>query len=115
MAYQHLSDAVSGSYADSKTALKPVKERFEPASQTERYRAEFENRRKKKTEGWACAHWSRKRPTFTEGGSEGPKGSLSHYLRQLEKRLIALSAKQKRPRSLDKAVSATLSNGIIPK
>jgi hypothetical protein len=45
IAYQQLSNITRANYGDTKKALK---ERFEPASQTARYLAEFENRRKKR-------------------------------------------------------------------
>lgn len=108
MAYQHLSDTVRGSYADSKTTLK---KRFEPASQIERYWAEFENRSKRKTEGWgdyAEDLRSLVEKVYPDLQEEARvQMALSHYLRQLEQPMIAFSVKQKRPKSLEEAVSTT--------
>ena len=106
MAFQHLSDTLLDRYADSKTALK------ERASQIEWYRAEFESRRKRKAEGWG--DYAEDLRTLVEKAYPSLQEearvqmALSHYLRQIEEPMIAFSVKQKRPKSLDEAVSATL-------
>ena len=50
LAFQRLPETTRASYNDTKKALK---ERFEPASLTERHKTELDARRKKKSEGWA--------------------------------------------------------------
>eukprot|EP00731_Ephydatia_muelleri_P036068 Em0198g2a len=91
--------------------LKALKERFEPASQTARYLAEFENRRKKKTEGWADfaedlrSLVEKAYPALQEEAKA--QIALSHYLRHLDQPMTSFSVKQRTPKSLDEAVSAT--------
>ncbi|KAL5479795.1 hypothetical protein EMCRGX_G023373 [Ephydatia muelleri] len=109
IAYQQLSDITRANYGDTKKALK---ERFEPASQTARYLAEFENRRKKKTEGWADfaedlrSLVEKAYPALQEEAKA--QIALSHYLRHLDQPMTSFSVKQRTPKSLDEAVSATL-------
>ncbi|KAL5516105.1 hypothetical protein EMCRGX_G001376 [Ephydatia muelleri] len=109
IAYQQLSDITKANYGDTKKALK---ERFEPASQTARYLAEFENRRKKKTDGWADfaedlrSLVEKAYPALQEEAKA--QIALSHYLRQLDQPMTSFSVKQRTPKSLDEAVSATL-------
>ena len=53
MAFQHFTGDTQGSYVISKEALKG---RFEPDSWKDRFRVEFQTRRKRHTEDWAnCA------------------------------------------------------------
>eukprot|EP00731_Ephydatia_muelleri_P007275 Em0003g1523a len=109
IAYQQLSDIIRANYGDTKKALK---ERFEPASQTARYLAEFENRRKKKTEGWADfaedlrSLVEKAYPALQEEAKA--QIAISHYLRHLDQPMTSFSVKQRTPKSLDEAVSATL-------
>eukprot|EP00731_Ephydatia_muelleri_P009833 Em0005g419a len=109
IAYQQLSDITRANYGDTKKALK---ERFEPASQTARYLAEFGNRRKKKTEGWADfaedlrSLVEKAYPALQEEAKA--QIALSHYLRHLDQPMTSFSVKQRTPKSLDEAVSATL-------
>eukprot|EP00731_Ephydatia_muelleri_P000948 Em0001g948a len=106
---EQLSDITRANYGDTKKALK---ERFEPASQTARYLAEFENRRKKKTEGWADfaedlrSLVEKAYPALQEEAKA--QIALSHYLRHLDQPMTSFSVKQRTPKSLDEAVSATL-------
>ena len=94
IAYQQLSDITRANYGDTKKALK---ERFEPASQTARYLAEFENRRKKKTEGWADfaedlrSLVEKAYPALQEEAKA--QIALSHYLRHLDQPMTSFSTR----------------------
>eukprot|EP00731_Ephydatia_muelleri_P033767 Em0037g31a len=105
IAYQQLSDITRANYGDTKKALK---ERFEPASQTARYLAEFENRRKKKTEGWADfaedlrSLVEKAYPALQEEAKA--QIALSHYLRHLDQPMTSFSVKQRTPKSLDEGM-----------
>eukprot|EP00731_Ephydatia_muelleri_P035045 Em0093g14a len=107
IAYQQLSDITRANYGDTKKALK---ERFEPASQTARYLAEFENRRKKKTEGWADfaedlrSLVEKAYPALQEEAKA--QIALSHYLRHLDQPMTSFSVKQRTPKSLDEAIES---------
>jgi len=108
-AYQGLSAGAKESYEESKKALK---ERFEPTSKQELYRAELQTRRKSKTEGWADYAEALKRltdkafPDLQAAAKE--QLGLMQYLDQLHTPQVAFSVKQKRPKTLDEAVAATL-------
>ena len=97
------------SFADTITALN---ERFEPKSRQTRYQAEFQTRRKKKVEGWV--EFADDLRTLAEKGfpnlSEEAREQLAlqNYLQQLDQPQIAFSVKQKRPTTLDEAVTATI-------
>jgi len=97
------------SFADTIMALD---ERFEPKSRQTRYQAEFQTRRKKKVEGWA--EFADDLRTLAEKGfpnlSEEAREQLAlqNYLQQLDQPQIAFSVKQKRPTTLDEAVTATI-------
>jgi len=97
------------SFADTITALD---ERFEPKSLQTRYQAEFQTRRKKKVEGWV--EFANDLRTLEEKGfpnlSEEAREQLvlQNYLQQLDQPQITFSVKQKRPMTLDEAVTATI-------
>ena len=109
MALQHLPEDTKASYEDAKKALK---ERFEPESRKDRYKAEFQARRKKRTEGW---------PDYAEDlkilvdkaypdlePAARVQMALTHYLAQIDNTQVSFSVKQRKPTTLDDAVTATL-------
>lgn len=87
-------------------------QRFEPRSRQTRYKAEFQTRRKKKSEGWADSAEDLKSlvekgfPKLFDDARE--QLALQSYLQQLKQPQIAFSVKQKRPANLDDAVAVTL-------
>ena len=109
IAYQGLSNAAKASYEESKKALT---ERFEPSSKRELYLAEWHSRRKGNTEGWAEFAEDLKRltqkayPDLDDTAKE--QMALVQYLAQLQNPQVAFSVKQKRPKTVDEAVAATL-------
>ena len=108
-AFQRLSDTASASYKEAKKALK---ERFEPASRKGLYQAEFQTRRKRKTEGWAEFAEDLKiivdkaYPDLQDEARE--QMALTHYLSQIDNPQVAFAVKQQKPDNLDSAVSTTL-------
>ena len=106
---QGLSDAAKASYEESKKALT---ERFEPSSKRELYLAEWHSRRKGNTEGWAefaedLKHLTQKAYPDLDGTAK-EQMALVQYLAQLQNPQVAFSVKQKRPKTVDEAVAATL-------
>ena len=108
-AFKQLSGEARGVYTDCKKALR---KRFEPASKKELYLSEFQTRSKRATEGWAAFAEDLKVlankafPRLQDDAKE--QLALSHYLGQLTNHQIAFNVRQKRPQTLDEAVSATL-------
>ena len=108
-AFKQLSNEARAAYADCKQALR---ERFEPDSKKELYLAEFQTRSKHATEGWAAFAEDLKVlankafPQLQDNAKE--QLALNHYLGQLTNQQISFNVRQKRPRTLDEAVSATL-------
>ena len=100
--------ATRGNYEEAKKALK---ERFEPESRRERYRAEFQVRRRRKEESWSDFVDNLKLlvdkayPDLDEKARD--QLALNHYLGQLADPQIIFSIKQKCPKTLDEAVGAT--------
>ena len=117
-AFQRLSAEARADYKEAKKALKA---RFEPESKKTRYQAEFQTRRKKKSENWADfvedlrVLADKAFPELQEDARE--RLALNSYLGQLEQPQVAFSVKQKRPLTLDDAVTATLEmeSYMIPK
>ena len=109
IAFQRLSEETR---ADFKEAKKALTERFEPKSRKSRYQAEFQTRRKKKTEAWADFAEDLKQladhafPDLEDKARE--RLALNVYLQNLEHPQVAFSVRQKCPETLDAAVSATL-------
>ena len=108
-AYGRLPDSARGSYADLTKALK---DRFEPAAMRELYVAEFQARKKSRTEGWA-EYADRLKlladkafPDLEDKARECM--ALTQYLGQLDNPQVAFSVRQKRPATLIEAVSATI-------
>ena len=108
-AFKRLGDA---DRADYKKAMEALLERFEPASKRELYVAEFQVRRKKKNESWADFAddlMSLADKAYADLQEEARERlALNAYLEQIDDTQISFSVKQKRPRTLDEAVSATL-------
>ena len=108
-AFQHLAETSRGSYAE---AVKALRERFEPKSRQSRYEAEFQTRRKRKSEGWADFAQDLKLladkafPDLQEAART--QLAINSYLQQLSHPQVAFGVKQKRPKTIDEVVSATL-------
>ena len=108
-AFQHLGEDAKADYAGVKAALRI---RFEPESKQSRYRAELETRRKKREEGWADftedlrvlseKAYPRLQPQARECLA------LTAFLKQISNPQVAFAVRQKQPRNLDEAVTATL-------
>ena len=92
--------------------MKALRERFEPKSRRSRYEAEFQTRRKKKSEGWADFAEDLKLladkafPDLQEAART--QLAINSYLQQLDHPQVAFGVKQKRPKTIDEVVSATL-------
>ena len=108
-AFHHLPEESQATYRGATTALQ---ERFEPKSRKARYHAEFEARRKKRSEGWADFAedlQSLADKAFSELEPAAREClALQSYLRQLDQPQVAFSVKQRQPKTLDEAVAATL-------
>ena len=108
-AFKRLPQDTRNSYTDS---LATLKKRFEPESKRELYAAEFQTRRKGKTESWADFAEDLRRladrahSDLQEEGRE--KLSLTRYLDQITDPQVSFGVKQSRPRNLDAAVTVTL-------
>lgn len=108
-AFKQLAVEARATYDNCKVALR---ERFEPASKKELYLAEFQTRSKRANEGWAAFAEDLKvlaDKAFPQLQNDAKEQlALNHYLGQLTDHQIAFNVRQKRPRTLDEAVSATL-------
>ena len=108
-AFKQLSEETRSEYP---ACIKGLRERFEPECKKELYLAEFQTRCKRKTESWAAFAEDLKTldnkafPTLQEDAKQ--QLALTHYLGQLDNPQISFNVKQKRPKTLDEAVSATL-------
>ena len=108
-AYGRLPTSARDAYANLTKALK---ERFEPDAMKELYVAEFQTRRKAKTEGWAefADHLKlladKAFPDLEDKARECM--ALAQYMGQVENAQVAFSVRQKRPTTLIEAVSATI-------
>ena len=100
------------SQASYDAATRALQERFEPKSRMTRYQAEFESRSKKRTEGWADfaedlrSLVDKAFPDLKPEARE--RFALQSYLKQLDHPQVAFSVRQRRPATLDDAVTATL-------
>ena len=86
-----------------------LQERFEPSCRKERYQAQFQTRNKKKEESWADFADSlvdKAYPDLEDNAKE--QLALNHSVSQIENGQVAFSVRQKRPKTVDEAVSATL-------
>ena len=108
-AFQRFAEASKETYARSKEALR---ERFDPESKRELYAVEFNTKRKRKGEGWADFAEDLRRfadkayPGLQEEARECL--ALNSYLSQLSDPQISFAVRQRRPQSVDEAVTATL-------
>ena len=85
-----------------------LQERFEPKSRRTRYQAEFETRRKRKSEGWADFAEDLRSLADKAYPELQPRSAWQTYLAQLDQPQVAFSVKQRCPKSLDEAVASTL-------
>ena len=108
-AFQHLPVEARG---DFERATEALRERFEPESKRSRYDAEFQSRRKEKTEGWADFGEDLKTladKAYSKLGEVGRERlALNAYLGQIDNPRVAFAVKQRSPSSMDAAISATL-------
>ena len=108
-AIQHLTADAAASFS---TTIKALDERFEPKSRRTLHQAEFQARRKKKSEGWA--EFADDLKTLVEKGypelqdDAKEQLALQNYLRQFDPPQVAFSVKQKQPKNVDEAVAATI-------
>ena len=108
-AYGRLPTTARASYADLTKALK---DRFEPEAMKEMYIAEFQSRKKARTEGWAefADHLKlladKAFPDLEDKAREYM--ALTQFMGQVENPQVAFSVRQKRPTTLIEAVSATI-------
>ena len=107
--FQHLTEESRGSYSRAKKALR---ERFDPDSRRELYAVELNTRRKRKGEGWAdfaedLQHLVDK--AYLDLQQEAREYlALTSYLGQLSDPQVSFGVRQRRPKSVDEAVAATL-------
>ena len=106
---ESLGTRLKESYVELKKALKG---RFEPEALKERHLAQFQARKKTKTEDWAefadavkllC---DKAYPDLEEKARECL--ALNHYLGQIDSPQIAFSVRQRQPKTLMDAVSGTI-------
>ena len=108
-AWRRLTNEVKAHYETAKAALR---KRFEPESKRELYAVEFQTRKRRHGEPWEELGDSLRLladkafPELEDKARE--QLSLDRYLSMLEKPDIALAVRQKRPKSIDEAVSYTL-------
>ena len=109
VALMRLPNDAHESYASLKAALK---ERFEPSSKQEVYKAEFESRRKRSTESWGdfgdelLQLVDKGFPSLQPEAKE--QLALSRYLGQLAPAEVAFGVKQRRPATVNEVVSSTI-------
>lgn len=98
--------------ADLGTAVKLLEERFEPESKCALYAAEFEASQKKPTEGWAETAEQLKRLTDKayKGLADDTKELLAwnRFLKLLNHPQVGYSVRQRKPKTLNEAIPATL-------
>ena len=109
MAYNKFPTTVRGSF---KNTVKALQERFEPDSHRDLYLAEFQTRRKGKTESWPefgedlRTLVDKVYPTLDDEAWQ--QLALQRYLSKLDNEQVAFSVKQQKPRTIEAAVGATL-------
>ena len=108
-AWRRLSNEARAQYSTAKAALR---KRFEPDSRREVYVAEFHTRKRNPGERWEELADNMRLladkafPDLDDRARE--QLSLDRYLTLLDKPEVALAVRQRRPRSVDEAVSCTL-------
>lgn len=107
-AFQRLA---AESVADYKTVKETLQERFEPSCRRERYQTELQTAKRKK-EGWADLT-DRLRTLAQKGYPDledkaKEQLALNVYLSLIDNSQVAFAVRQRRPDTLDAAVSATL-------
>ena len=117
VAYTRLGNEVQQSYSRSKAELR---DRFEPSSKKELYKVQFECRKKSNTENWAdfaddlLVLVDKAFPDLQIEAKE--QLALSRFFDQLESPQISFAVKQRKPRSVREAVSATMEfESYLPK
>ena len=108
-AFRRLSAEDKASFATIKAALK---ERFEPKCRKEVYMAEFQARKKRRSEDWAT--YGEDLTTLVEKAY--PKLqveaqrllALNHFLANIDNPQLAFGVRQRAPTTLDEAVAAVL-------
>lgn len=109
VAYKRLSEGTRSSYATAKEALL---RRFEPESRRDLYAAEFQVRAKQPTEDWASfaddikTLADRAFPDLPDAARE--RLAIDRLLGQISDPQLAFGVRQKRPKTVDEAVAATL-------
>ena len=107
--FQRLPEATKGSITN---ATKAVSERFEPTSKRELYLTQLSTKRKQPTESWAnFAEDLRKiaikaYPSLAADAVE--QLALTPFLQNIHDVQVSFAVKQKAPKTLDDAVSATI-------
>ena len=107
--FQRLPEATKGSITN---ATKALSERFEPTSKRELYLTQLSTKRKQPTESWAnFAEDLRKiaikaYPSLAADAVE--QLALTHFLQNIHDVQVSFAVKQKAPKTLDDAVSATI-------
>ena len=108
-AFKRIPEPARNDYDECKAALK---KRYEPESKRELYVAEFQAKKKGKTEDWATLGDELKvladkaYPDLEEKARE--RLALNSFLAQIDNPQVAFSVRQKRPETVDAAVAATL-------
>ena len=109
MAYKKFPTTARGSY---KNAIKALQERFEPESRRDLYLAEFQARRKGNMESWPefgedlRTLVDKAYPSLDDEARQ--QLALQRYLSQLDNEQVAFSVKQRKPKTIEAAVGATL-------
>ena len=107
--FQWLPEAGRDTFEHAVTSLK---ERFEPSSKRDLYLAEFSTRRRRPTESWTDfaedlrSLASKAYPDLSNSATE--QIVLTHFIASIVDQQISFAVKQKTPKSLDEAVSATI-------
>ena len=108
-AFKRLPQSTKEKFED---AVKALKERFEPTSKRELYTAEFQVRRKERKQDWADFAQDLRMladKAFPDLQMEArDRLSLNRFLDQITDPQINFAVKQRRPKTLDEAMAATL-------
>ena len=109
MAYKKFSVTARASFENAVVALA---ERFEPESRRDLYLTEFQSRCKRRTESWADfgedlrVLVDKAYPTLEDDARQ--QLALQHYLSQLCNDQVTFGVKQRKPKTTEAAVGATL-------